>query len=87
MQSYIVEEAGQRLIFLEGEKTRMRVANEKVISNMNNGSLKIYRTKIMVWSDRVHTHGTPEAIRTIDYLKNTVHREYNARKRLAEAVE
>jgi hypothetical protein len=50
-------------------KGSLRICNEEQIKNMSAGSLRLYRNKIQAWIELVHEHGTPEAIRTIDFLR------------------
>ena len=48
----------------------IRICTQAQIQNMSAGSRRLYRKKILSWNEAVHQHGTPEAIRTIDYLRN-----------------
>lgn len=65
----------------EGKISTLRICTENQIDSMSSGSFKLYRQKISQWFNEVHLHGTPEAIRTIDFLKNACQRSKNKRTR------
>jgi len=59
----------------------MRICSEEQINSMSHGSFKGYRSRIFDWSEAVHSCGTPEAIRTIDFLMNACKRSKTLRSR------
>lgn len=66
-----------------GETTStMRICSEDQINSMSAGSFKLYRNKVFEWRDAVHEHGTPEAIRTIDFLAAACGRSKRQRREL-----
>jgi hypothetical protein len=57
----------------------LRICTEEEINNMSDGSFKLYRQKIFALDEGIHVHGTPEAIRTIDFLKSACGRSKDRR--------
>ena len=86
MQYVMDETDGYRFItkLVDGTKQQaMRVCSEEAIENMSDGSFKLYNKKVMAWRSLVHEHGTPQAIRTIDFLAAACGRSKRHRRRLA----
>lgn len=81
MQCYIEEENGQRhLVSTEmnsDKPDRTRILTEEEIENMSKGSLRGYIKKIRTIRSGVHACGTPQAVKTVDYLWHTSQRAYN----------
>ena len=59
----------------------MRICSEANINNMSDGSFDLYRKKVFAWATLIHEHGTPEAIRTIDFLRAACGRSRTTRAR------
>lgn len=76
MQITVKEKNGSRALVFEDEEstTTIRICTEAQIQNMSAGSLKLYRRKLRDWEDLVHKYGTPQAIRTMDFLVNACKR-------------
>lgn len=69
MTQYTVEnDNGMQHIATNTNEPRLRVLTEDQIAKMSDGSFRHYKRKVNAWRESVHNHGTPEAIRTIDYL-------------------
>lgn len=56
----------------------IRICNEEQIKDMNPGSLRLYRRKVLAWRTPVHENGTTSAIKTIDFLAGATARAATA---------
>lgn len=69
-QNYIVN------ISDHGPKTNLRILTEDEIRSMSRGSLNLYRRKALDIRPLVHQTGTPQAVRSIDYLFHATNRRW-----------
>jgi hypothetical protein len=76
---YVTEENGQRAIVCEKTKKKIRIQTEEGIFKMSTGSLKMYKQKVIKHHGDIHNHGTPQAVKSVDYLRHTINRELSKR--------
>jgi hypothetical protein len=69
-QNFIVNTAD------DGPKVNLRILTEDEIQNMSEGSLRLYRRKVQDIRPLIHNSGTPQSVKSIDYLFHATNRAW-----------